>query len=216
MGALLAVVQEVKIVDGQSWLSENAGSIAIAFAAICAAGLAAFVAIWNTKRQLAHDRELRHFDHIRDTIDASFSVAADAVKAAALVTTQVFTTEDLRDSREALEAANAPGEFLEVAADEAAEAESELRSRDLNLNSILGDMSPMKARLEVRLGRDDQITGTFTSLLDALLEHYDHLEPAVRRNRPTGDRQEDKVTAEVVKDAFREFRTACFRWFSEM
>lgn len=213
MEVLLAVVREVKIVGDQSWWAENAGSIVLAFAAISAAGLAAFVSIWNTRRQLAHDRELRHFDHIRDTIDAAFSMAADAVKAASLATTQVKLTEERRDSRAGLEAASAPGEFLEVGVYEAEDAESELRSRDRNLNSILGDMSPMKARLEVRLGKGDQITGTFASPLDALLGFYDHLEPAVRRNRPASDREEDEDAADVVIAAFRDFRTACYRWF---
>lgn len=199
----------------ESWWDQNAGSLFIAVAAMVAAGLAAFVSIWNTKRQLAHDRELRHFDHIRDTIDGALSIVTEAVKTASLLSTQVKRTEPAREAVSALEGAKGtPVEILEDKTDEASESESELRSRERALYSNLVEMNTMTPRLEVRLGKDDPITARFQELYRTVQELYAHFEPAVRANRQQAERQGDEATADAVIHSFRAFRTACYRWFN--
>lgn len=98
MGGLIAGVQKVELVGGESWLSHDLGSILLAVAAITAAGLAAWVATRNHRQQLEHDRSLRKEDHIRDTIDAAVASANDALLTINGFLSNVQTTEVWRET----------------------------------------------------------------------------------------------------------------------
>ena len=96
MRGLLLAVQQVEIVEGGSWLSQNLGSVLLAVAAIVAASLAALVAILNQRRQLDHDRFLRNRDYQKDVVDATFEGVNDSIDKLSNLGAQVAARDSQR------------------------------------------------------------------------------------------------------------------------
>jgi septal ring factor EnvC (AmiA/AmiB activator) len=210
----LAQVQRVELVDDGGWFTQHLDSFLLAIAAICAAGLAAYVAIRNHREQLAYDRHLRNQDHIRDTVDAAAAMANETVTAASLFQTQVKRTETLRTQLAALDPdKGVPEELLKATSREVSDAEQELTARDKTLYEALVKMHPMSARLQMRLGESDQITNTYETTRKVAVEAYGHIESSLTGNRQPAERASDATRVDALRDAFNEFRTACHDWF---
>jgi len=188
---LLAVVQKVEIVGGESWLEHNS----VAIAAITAAILAATVAVLNHRRQLAHDRSLRNQDHVRDTIDEATKVCGIAYQAtirliAALGTLEASLKRDPGAPREiVMEARNASGERMQ-------------------------EMVTELTRLEMRLGRKHAVANAYRETLRgiATMLREKVLEPDAETAEVLKLREERE---KALNDAYDEYRDACYAWFNE-
>jgi hypothetical protein len=202
MLGLLLGAQQIELVGGggDNWFSHNA----VAFAAITAAGLAAFVAVRNQRRQLAHDRLMRSRDYVRDAIDEAAKAAGEARIAVEEALEARQELEQQRDEAEREEREH-PGRFRISGTSDLAEAAK--RKRRLAKDS-LNRMREARSRLNMRLAEDDPVVVAYEELREALRA----LIPADGGNRAQDVRDADEARKEAVQDAHAQFRRAGVTW----
>jgi hypothetical protein len=180
---LLVGVLAAQVDDG-GWLSNNLGSILLAFAAFGAAALAAYVSVHNQGKQLQHDRELQNREQTRDSIDAAVGAVSDAVIA-------IHTYATSRS--------NAPNPVGEP-------QRAELTAERSNAWSAINGMRATNVRLELRFGRKHEIVTTHAATRAAI--------EALWNDPKTSKSEEVDEKADAVGNAFLAFRAACHKWFS--
>jgi hypothetical protein len=207
-------IQKVEPVADQSWEAAVLGPGLIALAAVFAAGLAAWVAVRNTRHQLEHDRRVRSRDHIRDAIDQA---------AAAFEATRTGSDKLLSCVRglELLRKAQAAAPYSETGPlqpDQLRKPEEETlqQGRVAREEAYAGlfRMEGSIARLELRLDRGDPIIGSYDHLREAILEMVQRLSPGLADNR-IGSPVGDQTRRDLVTRRFDAFRRACYEWFNQ-
>jgi hypothetical protein len=194
---VFAAVQKVELVGGETWWTHNGGSLVVAVAAIFAAGLAAYVAIKTHQGQLNHDRRERNRGHIREVLDAAASAAGSARQALIRYTSAIGVVE------RALKAREKPSKFSETNATDQQMAA---------LDSVQA-MHTELTRLEIRLGREHEVSNAYRDALVALNE-------VMRNDRvPSSpdDLDEDAREARIkaINRAFHEYQQVSYAWFNE-
>jgi hypothetical protein len=183
-------------VDHESWWAHNSGSIAVAIAAVVAAGLAAYVSIKNRREELAQNRELNERDHIRNTLDSVLE-QIDRIMAA---NTSVYSRLAARD---AIESEDARKEW-----------DSEIRE---HLSVAQNEEIAMRGRqvqLELRFGLDHPIASSHKELLDELSDWLSWMGRSLRSADPI-DTAVGVESMKSIGKTFRRFRTECRKWFSQ-
>jgi len=201
-----AAVQQVEIVRDGGWWQQNGGSVAIAVAAVIAAGLAAYVAIRNTRQQLDHDRELRNREHIRDTIDEAASKASDLRTSIDKLVATVQALEKLRNAEE---------EAGQVDPERESNRKKLIGEREDEALSCLFPSREVAARLELRLDGQHSIVTSYRALHGALYTALvsSSLEPGEWRSQEIRDG--DQLRGDEVKKAYDAFRQSCRSWSNE-
>lgn len=219
MTALLQAVVEVRVGQPESWLTQNAGSFAVALAAIVAAGLAAFVATRNHQHQLSNDRDIRNRAHIRNTLDVAVEGATSAINETTGFSSFLEVGVAMSEIDGDAPSAEEHEEFASAYQGWGDELMAKMMSAD---NAVLA-MRTHNIRIELRLGEDHPITVHHERLRAGLAEWDEALRRSARDATPAGlDQAEDeKHQAEDEKHLDRlatvlnEFRIECRRWFRE-
>jgi hypothetical protein len=203
LGLLLGAQQIELIGGGEGWFTRNA----IAIAAITAAGLAAYVAIRNQRRQLAHDRLMRSRDYVRDAIDEAAKAAGEARIAVEEALEACQELEQRRDEIEKRRKGN-PGRMgpWGISDDEDA-ADKKLRLAKKSLHH----MREARSRLNLRLAHDDPVVVAYETLREALRSLFPVDEP-VKSNRARAIRDADEIRLKAVQDAHAQFRRTGVAW----
>jgi hypothetical protein len=205
MLGLLLGAQQIELIGGgsESWFSHNA----IAIAAITAAGLAAFVAVRNQRRQLAHDRLMRSRDYVRDAIDEAAKAAGEARIAAEGALEARQELEQRRDEIEKAKKENPGGPRLWGISDlvDVADEKRHLAKESLN------HMREARSRLNLRLAHDDPVVVAYENLREALRSLFS-VDESLKENRAQGVRDADEARREAVQDAHAEFRRTGVAW----
>jgi uncharacterized membrane protein len=207
---ILAAIQKVEVVGGESWWSHNSGSLFIGIAAVVAASVAAYISIRNHREQLIHDREIRDRDATREAIDSAVEGISDCILRAATFSAQITSLESARDRLEESE----PG------------AESDLRGAidralaavEIDFPSVVAAVNTMFSntiRLAIRLGDDHPITARHAETRNALGKQMRAVEEGRHENRSEAQK---KAAEELVNDlqiARTAFESACYAWLNE-
>ncbi len=203
LGPLLGVQQVELIGGGESWFSHNA----IAIAAIAAAALAAFVAVRNQRRQLAHDRLMRSRDYVRDAIDEAAKAAGEARIA---VEEALDACQELERRRDEVEEnkKKSPGKIELPGTFDLEEVANEKRHL---AKASLNHMREARSRLNLRLTYDDPVVVAYERLREALRSLFSVDEP-VKANRAREIRDADGARKKTVQDAHAEFRRTGVAW----
>jgi len=179
-------------VSHESWWAHNSGSIAVAVAAILAAGLAAYVAITNRREELAQDRELHERAHIRDTLDRAL--------------------ENIDRSISVNAEANAVARAARTVEDQQKKEELEDRLKPL-LAAAMADETALRGgqvRLELRLGKNHAVATAHQKLVNELSAWADTANALARSSDSSIP---DDAGTDQASEAFAAFRAACRTWF---
>ena len=198
----------------ESWLSHNLGSIVLAVAAVAGASLAAFVAIWNRRKELEHDRYLTNQEHIRTVIDATViqSSATQTLVGDFLSYITVFEA-DRTKQQQAAQAVGTSKEQEKLDKWER-EAREKLEAEREKTRPKLQELMESSIRLSIRLPLDDPIVLTYEKAYQAANALFLALSPGVTENRSEDSRKADKALNKARHEASRAFRDACRAWFN--
>jgi hypothetical protein len=202
---LLADLQKVELIGGESWVAHNS----VAFAAIAAATLAATVAILNRRAELKHDRDMRNRDHTRDVIDQSYVQIAQTIKEVSELMGMVQGTEISRE-----EAASDPNSAPETS-QQKRKVDQELDTGRDRMHPIIMDLFTTSARLEMRLGEGHPVAETHHRVRSSIAEICDRAPSSLDTNRGPEEREIDNRYRAKSASAHTEFRRACFNWLNQ-
>lgn len=211
--SLIARIQQVELVDHQSWWSQNSGSVLLAIAAVLGAGLAAYVAMRNHKQQLKHDREMRNRDATRNTIDDAIEGIADAVIHTANLGARITSLETARARRQEVDSTGEGNLAAAKAAFEKVDKKvAELIRPTYEAANV---MAFQTARLEIRLGNGHPVARCHKGVREALDGWNDSLTDGIRRNRTNAELEGTEERIEDLSRARTDFDTACHGWMNE-
>lgn len=214
MLAALRQPLEVKLVEDHP-LFGLPGPILIAGAAIVGAALAAAVAIWRMRVQLAHDRKMRSQEHRRDSLDAAIETVDETFRAVTVMTGRVQQAPGLREGplailqnpdSSATAKEEAEGEIDEIH-DACKEAIKQARERDI-------EMTVQVVRLNLRFG-EHEISNCYDALCDAFSRQVDVAESEVEN--PLTDEQMRELTEaeDLATECFANLMVACEEWLTK-
>jgi hypothetical protein len=212
MLGLLAAIKKVELVGGESWLEHNS----VAIAAIIAAVVAASVAILNRRAQLRHDREMRNREHTRDTIDEAVGTINEAARAVATFQMKVQATDHNWEHFARVEADKSlPLDAQQRVRQDLQKSRNELHSSSQEIDQIIGELVSMKVRMVTRLGKEHPIVSSYTAFELSVQELYVSEAGAIHMLRPDSMREDDQWRLDTLRNRFKEFREACYRWFND-
>ena len=195
---LIARVQQVELVGDKGWWHQNSDSMILAFAAITAAAIAAYVAIRNQREQLGHDRYLRKQDHIRNTVDEALISANEARTVMDHFMANIETAEEFRLEDEAI-----PPDVQE-------ELDKIRESALAQLHAMLAT----QVRVEARLNESHPIATSHKELARAYSDLVGEGLDGIFRLRDEETRETDEERKEEGEEAFKQFQDACQEWFN--
>ena len=210
MEALVAGIQKVELVGGESWLQHNIGAIVV----FVAAAIAATVAIWNQGRQLAHDRHLRNQERMRDTLDATISFTSVTHQRVTRFRLAVAAVEASREENQRVaDSAEARGsdpdeEQKKLKELEAALREELVKERELVVPRI-EELEASRTRLSIRVEPDDPILLAYAQFQEATAGLALALVGGMDENRTKEARAADTELDKKFKDTYKAFVIAC-------
>jgi ABC-type nickel/cobalt efflux system permease component RcnA len=210
---VLAVIQKVELVGGESWWSHNAGSILVGIAAIIAAGLAAYVSVRNHKQQLAHDRDVRDRDATRESIDQAVRGISLLILQGVILSGHVRTLEVAREGLDAIDPDNA-----DALARQRAQIDSVGKAVQEIIPSISSATNTVHAdtiHLSIRLGRRHPVAVAQSTTREALKSWVLLLNKGLGQNRSEEERTAADQGQKEIGKARNDFESACFAWMNE-
>jgi hypothetical protein len=209
---------EVKLVEDDSVLNliGSLGPLFIALAAIGAALIAWRSAGTRLAKQLAHDREIRRREHIRDALDSALEIVGETIRAYADFLTDVELTETRRlhlaidlDDDEADE------ETTANLREQMIEANLELRGEWGSTFLRLDELGAAITRLKLRFGVGHDIPVAAEELRKRWEMVRDAFHWAIDSNRTNEQIDEANDANERAAEAYATLMTACSAWLAE-
>ncbi len=203
---------EVHVTGGSSALP---GQILIAVLAM----LAAVLTVWTTNRrqreQLAHDRELRRREHVRDALDAVLELVGEIRSAFGPFVAEVeFVEADRERLLLELQDPEADAQDKQVTAQAIMDITAEHRR---NFDTAFGKLEEIRGavtRLMLRLGIDHYIPNQAQALVDSWGELKRSFRP-LTNNRTDEQKGRTEKAQEESAEAYASFMTDCSRWLRE-
>jgi hypothetical protein len=186
-------------VGQESWWDLYGSAVVLAVAAITAAVVAASVAIWSHRRQLAHDRDLRNREDVLNTIDSAVVSANEGRNTLDLFIAGIETIEERRDEE------REPSSGLLAKTNEL---------RDEGVSRIQA-MRAAQVRLEIRFSKTGLVAETHKTALLAYNEFFIKALGGTNSQREKGVREGDEARENAATQAFEEFQAACRHWIKQ-
>jgi hypothetical protein len=191
-------ILEVKVVGGGS--SSVLGipeGILIAGAAILAAGIAAAVAVWRMRTELAHDRAMRNRDNSRATLDEAMETANQALQSVTICEGSIEVLQD------AMKDAGRTGEVPEL--------RGECQVEFNKANDSISQLALQGIRLRFRL-EDEVLPDAYQQVVDDYRGHRNLLRPGIYS--ALSDEQREAITEadEKCTSSMAALMSACGKW----
>lgn len=211
-------VLEVKLVDEDSALHllGALGPLFIALAAVAAALIAWRSADTRLAKQLAHDREIRRREHIRDALDSALEIVGETTRAYADFLTDVELTETRRLHLAIdLDDDEADTETIASLREQMIEANLELRSEWGSTFLRLDELGAAITRLKLRFGVSHEIPVAAEDLRKRWETVRDAFHWAIDSNRTKEQIDEANQANENAAMAYAILMAACSEWLAE-
>lgn len=209
---MLAVIQEVELVNGGAWWH---GPVVAACAAIAVAAIAAYTANRRQAAQLRHDRDLHFREGTRDVVDKAATTAIATLRAVTELEVEIRDGEDPRKAAEMLGSSpkgKTAAEAEEILAKLEKSGEEVIRALT-SAGERIEDLQTEGVRLSLRMGFKDSAVDAYNAFEKASRARKNYLYESIESGLKRADKLKELEKAQT--DEHARFLSECDVWYEE-